>query len=88
VAIEGREDLFSVEFVSPESGWAVGARGMILHTKDGGDKKSASVRDLEARLARHLGSRVLVNDVGGKGEIAIRYGSLDELDRILDLIMR
>ena len=47
-------------------------------------KKSASVRDLEARLSRQLGARVEVADDGGKGEIAISYGSLDELDRILD----
>jgi ParB family chromosome partitioning protein len=51
-------------------------------------KKSASVRDLEARLSRKLGARVEVNDDGGKGDISISYGSLDELDRILDHILR
>jgi len=51
-------------------------------------KKSASVRDLELRLSRHLGTRVVVEDQDGKGQVAIRYGSLDELDRILDLIFR
>jgi len=56
--------------------------------ESGAAQKSASVRDLEARLTRHLGTRVEVNDHGGKGEIAVRYGSLDELDRILDLIFR
>ncbi len=45
--------------------------------------KSASVRDLEARLARRFGTRVEVHDHGGSGEIAIHYGSLDELDRLL-----
>lgn len=49
-------------------------------------KKSAAVRDLEARLARRLGTRVEVRDSGNKGEIAIAYGSLDELDRILALV--
>jgi ParB family chromosome partitioning protein len=53
-----------------------------------GAKKSNSVRDLEERLSRHLGARTAVSDEGGKGEISIRYGSLDELDRILDLIFR
>ncbi len=51
-------------------------------------KKSASVRDLEARLARHLGARVEITDDSGKGDITISYGSLDELDRILDHILR
>jgi ParB family chromosome partitioning protein len=47
---------------------------------------SAVVRDLEARLMRRLGSRVEVRDASGHGEIAIAYGSLDELDRILALV--
>ncbi|NUO52781.1 MAG: ParB/RepB/Spo0J family partition protein [Polyangiaceae bacterium] len=45
--------------------------------------KSAAVRDLEARLARRFGTRVEVRDNDGSGEIAIHYGSLDELDRLL-----
>jgi ParB family chromosome partitioning protein len=60
-----------------------GAKG-----KDGHTKKSPSVRDLEERLARHLGTRVEIADDSGKGAIAIRYGSLDELDRILDVIFK
>jgi ParB family chromosome partitioning protein len=52
--------------------------------------KSAGVRDLEERLARHFGTRVEVRDdkAKGNGEIAIRYGSLDELDRLLDVLLR
>src|SRR5690606_26840792 len=49
--------------------------------------KSASVRDLEKRLERKLGARCEVADQQGKGEIKIRYGSLDELDRILEIIL-
>jgi ParB family chromosome partitioning protein len=45
--------------------------------------KSASVRDLEARLTRKLGARVLVRDKNGAGEIAIPYANLDALDRLL-----
>lgn len=52
-----------------------------------GGAKSASVRDLEKRLERKLGARCEVSDKNGKGEIRVRYGSLDELDRILDLIL-
>jgi ParB family chromosome partitioning protein len=49
--------------------------------------KSASVRDLEKRLERKLGARCEVADKDGKGQIRIAYGSLDELDRILDVIL-
>ena len=57
--------------------------------KADGDKppaKSAGVRDLEGRLSRRLGTKVEVRDLGGSGELAVAYGSLDELDRILGLI--
>jgi ParB family chromosome partitioning protein len=45
--------------------------------------KSTSVRDLEARLTRALGTRVEVRDRGNRGEIAIPYADLDALDRVL-----
>jgi ParB family chromosome partitioning protein len=51
-----------------------------------GTQKSPATRDLEARLARKLGTKCEVKDRDGKGEIAIKYSSLDELDRILDAI--
>lgn len=47
------------------------------------EPKTANVRDLELRLSRHLGARVEVRDKQGKGELAISYASLDDLDRIL-----
>jgi ParB family chromosome partitioning protein len=46
-------------------------------------EKSTSVRDLEARLTRSLGTKVEVRDRGNKGEVAIPYADLDALDRIL-----
>ena len=46
-------------------------------------EKSSSIRDLEARLARALGTKVEVRDHGNKGEIAVPYVDLDHLDRIL-----
>jgi ParB family chromosome partitioning protein len=49
--------------------------------------KSAAVRDLELRLERKLGTKCEVRDRDGKGEISVRYSSLDELDRLLDLIL-
>ena len=46
---------------------------------------SASVRDVEQRLTRALGARVLLHDRGGDrgGSIEIHYANLDDLDRIL-----
>lgn len=49
--------------------------------------KSASVRDLEARLSRALGTRVEVRDAGNKGEIAIGYADLDALDRLIEKLL-
>jgi ParB family chromosome partitioning protein len=51
--------------------------------KEAPEVKSANVRDLEQRLTRHVGHKVEVRDNGGKGEIAISYATLDELDEIL-----
>jgi ParB family transcriptional regulator, chromosome partitioning protein len=47
---------------------------------------SPAIRDLQSRLMRRLGTKVEVRDEGGRGELLIAYGSLDELDRVLALI--
>jgi ParB family chromosome partitioning protein len=49
--------------------------------------KTPATRDLEARLARKLGTKCEVRDKDGKGEIAIAYSSLDELDRLLEALL-
>lgn len=46
-----------------------------------------NVRDLESRLGRKLGTKVIVRDRGGRGEVAIPYASLDALDRLLARIL-
>jgi ParB family chromosome partitioning protein len=51
------------------------------------DAKSASVRDLETRLTRGLGTRVEVRDKGNKGEVAIPYADLDALDRLIEKLL-
>jgi ParB family chromosome partitioning protein len=50
--------------------------------------QSASVRDLEQRLTRALGTRVEVRDQGNRGEVVIPYGDLDALDRVLDKLLQ
>jgi ParB family transcriptional regulator, chromosome partitioning protein len=57
---------------------AAGAKGVA---------KSPSVRDLEQRLARALGTRVEVRDRGNKGEVVIPYADLDALDRLIDKLL-
>jgi ParB family chromosome partitioning protein len=49
--------------------------------------KTAGIRDLEARFARKLGTRCEVRDKDGKGEIALSYSSLDELDRLIEALL-
>lgn len=49
--------------------------------------KSAGVRDLETRLQRRYGARCEVRDRNGKGEIRLRYASLDELDGLLERLL-
>jgi ParB family chromosome partitioning protein len=77
---------------------SVRATEALVRTSRGGKKngaakgkadaeKSASVRDLEAKLARALGTKVEVRDQGNRGEIAIPYADLDALDRILDKLL-
>jgi ParB family chromosome partitioning protein len=48
--------------------------------------RSLSVKDLEETLARRFGTRVKVRDKKGKGSVVFAYGSLDELDRLLELM--
>lgn len=50
-------------------------------------RKSASVRDLEQRLSRKLGTRCEVRDTEGKGQVVVHYASLDELDRLLEVLL-
>jgi len=63
-------------------------RGNGKNGAEAGPKgKSAAVRDLESRLIRKLGTKCEVRDKDGKGEIAVAYSSLDELDRLLELLL-
>jgi ParB family chromosome partitioning protein len=49
---------------------------------------AADVAALEQDLADALGLKVLLADKGGKGEITIRYGSLEQLDDLCRRLMR
>jgi len=65
-----------------------GSKKRAAGAADGsGKSKSAAVRDLEGRLVRKLGTKCEVRDRDGKGEILVSYSSLDELDRLLELLL-
>ncbi len=51
-------------------------------------KKNPQIAALEDKLIRKLGTKVRLEDRGKKGgKIAIEYYSLDELDRLLDILL-
>jgi ParB family transcriptional regulator, chromosome partitioning protein len=51
-------------------------------------KPSANARDLGMRLSRALGTRVDVNEAAlGRGQLAIHYHSLDQLDALIERIV-
>jgi ParB family transcriptional regulator, chromosome partitioning protein len=51
-------------------------------------EKSPAIRDLELRLTRSAGTKVVLHDRGNKGEVVIPYEDLDHLDRILARVFR
>ena len=63
-------------------------KGNGAATPSGPGGKSAGVRDLEQRLTRALGTKVVIEDHGNKGHIAIPYPDLDALDRIIDRLLK
>ena len=54
---------------------------------EGSTQKSASVRDLEARLSRALGTRAEIRERGKGGELVVPYADLDALDRLLEKLI-
>jgi len=58
-------------------------------TKAAAAAPSANERDLQERLCRSLRTRVSLRaSSGGKGRIEISYSSFDELDRLLEVLLR
>ena len=61
------------------------SRRLPKQKRDG--HSSAQVRHLVEKLQRKLGLKVELKDRGGSGTLEIRYGSLQELDRVLAAIL-
>lgn len=51
-------------------------------------EKLPEVADLEDRLTRSLGTKVKIHHKDKKGKIEIEYYSLDELDRLLEILVK
>jgi ParB family chromosome partitioning protein len=51
-------------------------------------EKLPEVADLENKLTQSLGTKVKINHKGKRGKIEIEYYSLDELDRLLEILMK
>ena len=67
---------------------AEGPRGRKPGTASSGGEGSADVAALEQDLADALGLRVQLADRGGKGELTITYGNLEQLDDLCRRLMR
>jgi len=50
-------------------------------------KKDPQIESMQEKLIRSLGTKVRIYHKGKKGKIEIEYYSLDELDRLLDILM-
>lgn len=50
-------------------------------------KQDPHIRDLEEKLIRSLGTKVKLRHGGKRGSIEIEYYSLDELDRLLEILL-
>lgn len=80
---------WSVRATEREARQAAGQVGGAKPGKRAGKPAaSAQVRSLTERLERALGARVRIDDRQGQGELRITYTSYDELDGILDRILR
>ncbi len=66
--------------------------GKIKSTRpgiEGGESvvsRDSSLTNIEEKLRQTLGTKVEVKDDGGRGTIVIEYYSLDDLDRLLDML--
>lgn len=103
-ALLGLESVPDIEVVSRQveaRGLSVRATEALIRQRLKGERgqrpaaaaappKSASVRDVENRLTKSLGAQVsLSEDSNGKGgTIEIRYADLDDLDRLLERLLR
>ncbi|MEW6162800.1 MAG: ParB/RepB/Spo0J family partition protein [Nitrospirota bacterium] len=91
LTIEGRVNQIEAARKIIKKGLSV-REAEALSKKVSGPKKVALIRDpqissLEEKLIKSLGTKVRILHRGKKGKIEIEYYSLDELDRLLEILM-
>ncbi len=101
-ALLGLESVSEIEVVSRQvvsKGLSVRATEALVRQRQAGAKakpapkparKSPSVRDVENRLTKSLGAQVALLEAkkGKGGRIEIRYADLDDLDRLLERLLK
>jgi ParB family chromosome partitioning protein len=84
IQIEAARKIIKMGF-SVREAEALTKKGM--KPKKPGIAKDPQISSLEEKLIRSLGTRVRILHKGKKGKIEIEYYSLEELDRLLDILM-
>lgn len=67
---------------------AVQSRGATTESVTTARPRAAHLEDLETQLKVRLGTKVSVEDRSGRGRIVIEYFTPDELNRLLDTLLR
>ena len=55
-------------------------------SKPASQQASREITQLQSRLSSHFGTRVVVKSDGKKGEIKIPFLSIEDLNRVLDIL--
>ncbi len=63
-----------------------GSSGKPEPAKGGTAAPSREINNLQTKLSSHFGTKVSVKSNGGKGEIKIPFLSIEDLNRILDIL--
>jgi ParB family chromosome partitioning protein len=64
------------------------AQALPNEAKRKGLGPNPNTRDLEERLSRALGSKVVIADRKGRGHLTITFSSYDELDRLINVLLK
>jgi len=92
VAINDRKQQIDLAQKIVDQGLNVRAAETMVKEKKTSPKKTPAqtdpnIRDIEDRLRQALGTKVRLKHEGKKGKLEIEYYSLDELDRLLDILL-
>jgi len=92
LSMEGAEQQLAAARDIVRSGLSVRASEKLSKTRSASKGAPAAPKDpdvasLEQKLIKHLGTKVAVSSKGQKGSITIEYYSLEELEKLLDVLL-